>query len=255
MTSELIADAADAKVTSNAVFRNFSEACRSPETRSIYTLGLHYFMDYLRLDRSSYDKLLEKDPRTIQMDVRDYIIYLREKKASYATISTYVAAISKFYAKNFISINTKHIKDYMGEHEKVAEDRPYTHTEIQTLVNNTNRRNKAIILLMCSVGPRLGAVPLLRLRDLEPIDQYNIYKIHFYAKSKKHNYHGYCTPECRAAIDSYSEYRKRWGERLSEDSPLFRVDYNAMVVDQQQPGKKGVQPMSILFATLWQYYY
>ena len=28
-------------------------------------------------------------------------------------------------------------------------------------------------------------------------------------------------------IDDYIEYRKRFGERISGDSPLFRRDYNA----------------------------
>ena len=37
----------------------------------------------------------------------------------------------------------------MGEHEKTVEDRPYTHSEIQTLIQHTLPRNKAIILLMC----------------------------------------------------------------------------------------------------------
>ena len=32
--------------------------------------------------------------------------------------------------------------------------------------------------------------------------------------------------ECRREIDSYLDYRKRWTERLTEDSPLFRSEYN-----------------------------
>lgn len=56
----------------------------------------------------------------------------------------------------------------MGDHEKVAEDRPYTHAEIATLLANIAPRNRAIILLMSSSGPRLGAIPLLRIKDLTP---------------------------------------------------------------------------------------
>jgi len=82
-------------------FRNFVKACKTPDTRTVYTMGLHYYMDYLGVPREQYDKLLppEKDSRTIQMDIRGYATYLsQEQKRSYATISTYVAAISKFYA-------------------------------------------------------------------------------------------------------------------------------------------------------------
>jgi len=98
---------------------------------------------------------------------------------------------------------------------------------------------------MCSSGARLGAVPLLRLRDLTPIDQYNIYKLHFYAKLKKHNYYGYCTPECRHAIDDYLEYRKRWNERLTDDSILFRVDWNAMAIERSSRDVKAISKHSI----------
>jgi integrase len=161
----------------------------SPETRTIYTQGLHYYMDYLRIDRSAYDKLIPPgiDHKMTEMDIKEYIIYLRNKQTASATIATYVAALVKFYPMNHVTLNWKWIKSFMSEHEKVAEDKPYTHPEIQTLLSNTDRRNRAIILTMCSSGARLGAVPLLRFRDLTPIDQYNIYKLHFYAKSSPKN--------------------------------------------------------------------
>jgi len=230
--------------TQNPAYSNFIEACKSPDTKSIYDSVIRYYMDYLRIDRSSYDKLLAKDPRTIQMDIRNYAIYLRDKKkASHATIATYLSAISKFYTKNFIVINRKDLKDYMGENEKTVDDRPYTHSEINILLANTDKRNKAIILTMCSSGARVGAISELRFRDLTPIDDYNIYKIHYYAMSKKHNYHGFCIPECRIAIDDYLDYRKRWGERITEDSPLFRVDYNSLAVNRQRQIQLGLDPI------------
>jgi len=55
LTNELVTPAA---ATANNAYRNFIEACWSPETRTIYTQGLHYYMDYLRIDRSAYDKLI-----------------------------------------------------------------------------------------------------------------------------------------------------------------------------------------------------
>jgi hypothetical protein len=79
---------------------------------------------------------------------------------------------------------------------------------------------------MSSAGLRLGAVPLLRIRDLEPIEKYDIYKINVYAKSVKSRYFTFCTPECRLEIDSYLDHRRRWTERITDESPLFRLDYN-----------------------------
>ena len=34
-----------------------------------------------------------------------------------------------------------------------------------------------MILLMASAGLRMGALPLLRIKDLESIDKYSLYKI------------------------------------------------------------------------------
>ena len=120
----------------------------------------------------------------------------------------------------------------MGEHVKVAEDRPYTHSEIQKLLDHSSVRNRAMILLMSSAGLRVGALPILRLKDLEPIDKYNIWKVNVYAKSKKSAYFSFCSPEARKQISMYLDHRKRWGERLNDDSPLFRTDYNPLAVDR-----------------------
>jgi hypothetical protein len=50
-------------------------------------------MDYLKLDRSAYDKLLARDPKHIQMDICDYILFLKKEGKSSAAIDLYVAAI------------------------------------------------------------------------------------------------------------------------------------------------------------------
>ena len=125
---------------------------------------------------------------------------------------------------NDIFLNMKKIRSFMGEHEKIAEDRPYTHLEIK-LLRATSYRNRVIILLMASAGLRRGAVPRFRIKDLEPIDRHSVYKINVYARTRQ-NYFTFCTPECRRAKDYYLEYRKRWEERIVDDSPLFRVDFN-----------------------------
>ena len=62
---------------------------------------------------------------------------------------------------------------------------PYTHSEIQKLLDHSSVRNRAMILLMSSAGLRVGSASHSWLKDLEPIDQYNIWKVNVYAKSKK----------------------------------------------------------------------
>jgi hypothetical protein len=59
-------------------------------------------------------------------------------------------------------------------------------------------RAKIVISLLSSSGLRHGAVNILKLRDLENIEKYNIYQITAYRKSKKYSYKTFCTPECKA---------------------------------------------------------
>ena len=47
-------------------------------------------------------------------------------------------------------------------------------------------------------------------------------------------------------IDSYLEWRKRWGERIEPDSPLFRREYNA-TIDLESPNIKPLGSNAIRF--------
>ena len=147
---------------SEAASRNFIETCRSPATRYMYNRALHYFMSYLRLEPNAHDKLLDKDPKIIQGDICDFILYLRkgsEKKAlAPKPVGVYVSAIHRFYSMNDTQLNWEKIHSFEGEDEKQTEDRPYTHSEIQTMIQHTSPRNRAIILLMSSAGLRVGAM-------------------------------------------------------------------------------------------------
>jgi hypothetical protein len=91
---------------------------------------------------------------------------------------------------------------------------------------------------MASAGLRMGAIPALRVKDLEPIDKYSIYKINVYSHSTS-SYFSYCTPECRKWIDHSLEHRKMWGERITDVSPLFRAEYNS-----RDRSKSKITPIS-----------
>jgi site-specific recombinase XerD len=153
---------------SSTAYRNFIETCRSPATRLEYSKGLRYFMSFLRLGPEDYDNLLDKDHKTIQMDICDFVTFMKKEHSS-ATVTLYLAALNKFFSMNDITtLNWKKIHSFEAEREKSTEDRPYTHSEIQLLLQKTTPRNRAIILLMCSAGLRVGALAL-RIRDLEPM--------------------------------------------------------------------------------------
>ena len=66
-----------------------------------------------------------------------------------------------------------------------------------------------ILLMSSGPGLRIGALSTLRVKDLEPIDKYQIYKVNVYAKSKKSKSLHYYYPEARREIDWSLDHRRR----------------------------------------------
>jgi hypothetical protein len=80
---------------------------------------------------------------------------------------------------------------------------------------------------MSSAGLRRGAIQYLRIRDLQKIDKYKLYRINVY-KNEQESYITYCTPECARYIDQYLEWRQRLGERLQPNSPVLRIEFDTI---------------------------
>ena len=134
------------------------------------------------------DQLLRADPRLIQSQLIDYIIYLREKRKVVATtINTIMTAIKKFYDTNDVDLKWKKIKSYIGrgKNKKNKRDRPYTHLEIAKMLKKADQRGSIAILLMFSAGLRIGALPALKIRNLQRIDKYQLYKLTIYEMRTK----------------------------------------------------------------------
>jgi integrase len=222
-------------LTYDKAYRNFVNSCKPPKTRKEYVTVFSYYVNYLGLhsytkakSEQDYDSLVKQDPKIIQENIIDFVTFCKARKGlSYATIHSYVCAIKHFYDQNDIGnlINWHKVKKFLPEHETVAEDQPYTHQEIARLLEKAYPLDKAIILLMCSSGLRVGAISSLRIKDLTPIDKYQIYKVEVYKKSKS-MYYTFCTPEARKSIDDYLQWRQRIGEHpLKPDAPLFRKSF------------------------------
>ncbi|CAN5429703.1 hypothetical protein BH18THE1_BH18THE1_09530 [soil metagenome] len=70
---------------------------------------------------------------------------------------------------------------------------------------------RVVILLLSSTGYRLGAIPSIKLRNIDK------YKITFYENTRE-EYFSFITPECQNAIYAYVDMRSRYGEKLDDNS-------------------------------------
>jgi hypothetical protein len=90
------------------------------------------------------------------------------------------------------------------------------------MLEKADQRGRIAILLTSSSGIRVGALTSMKLRNLERIDKYNLYKITVY-ENEDEEYITFYTPECATAIDSYLKYRQIHGEHpLNESAPRLQ---------------------------------
>ena len=208
-------------------YRNFIQTVHSPFTRIAYKNSLSLYLRYLNI--SDCETLLQQDPKIIQSQLIEYVIYMKEElKLSRNTIYSRLSAVEKFYETNDIELRWKKIKSYVGHggKKRSKKDRPYTHVEIAKMIDEADQKGKIAILLMYSSGIRVGGLASLKIGDLEKNEKYGIYKIRVY-DNEEGEYTTFCSLECSSIINSYLAYRQLHGERpLKEDSPLIREDFS-----------------------------
>ncbi len=180
-------------------------------------------------DIEKLSDLLSIEP---QKQIVKYLMSLREKGLSFNSIRLH--AIYHFYEMNDVPLNKKKINMFKGEFIKSV-DMAYTNDEIKKILDVSDPRMKSIILLMASSGMRIGAIPLLKLRNIEKIN--SIYKITVYEGSNE-EYFTFCTPECASFLDAYLQFRSQNGEKLHKDSFLIRDQFD--ITDLEQIRNKSI---------------
>lgn len=105
-------------------------------------------------------------------------------------------------------LNWTKIAKFLGENQAKYEIRGYTHDEIKRLIEVAVIKYKAVILLLASTGMRRDALVGIELKDMEYLQEYNLYKIKIYKKSK---YEQICfaTPEAAEAVKLYLKHSMR----------------------------------------------
>jgi site-specific recombinase XerD len=184
-------------------YTNFIESLsQSKATRRSYEQQLKKFMQFLRVDDPQL--LLKWDSKVIESRIIDFVITCRKQGRAQQSIHCYYMTI-KHFEINDIVLNWKKLKVFVGKaNGKKANDRAYSHQEIHKLIDRAEPRMKICILLMCSAGLRLGALPYLSVGNLRKISlpslQHHIYEITVTHNKGRPPYFTFCTPECATAI-------------------------------------------------------
>ena len=138
-------------------------------------------------------------PKATQ-EIIQYLKKLKNDGLSYSHRNIALAAIKHDYIMHDrLVLNWRKIAKFLGENERKYEIRGYTQEEIKRMLDIADVKYKAVILLLASTGMRRDALVRLELKDMEYLNDYNLYKIKIYKKSK---YEQICftTPEAADAI-------------------------------------------------------
>jgi integrase len=215
----------------------FINSIRSEQTKRKYQGRLNTFFDFIALPNVSQaerckvfiDKSKENPNYPLNCSFK-FIMHLKErmdrKEIVVSTINNYLKPIKLLCKINDIPVKWEKITMGLPKERKYAEDRAPTIDEIQKLIEYPDRRIKAIILTMSSSGIRVGAWDDLKWKHIKPIEQGgNIVaaaaKIIVYAGSDE-QYYSFISAEAYQALDEWMNFRKKSGEKVTDESWLMR---------------------------------
>jgi len=212
-------------------YSNFINSIGAAATKKHYSFYLDKFKQFLKDE----DGLFPSNPKQIEQNVINYLSSLRQKDLSHHYLKAALTALTHFYMINDFTLNRRKISRFamLRSDQKVRRSKKnrnagYSTEQIHQLLDFCDERTKAIVLIYCSTGMRLAALPEIKIGDLRLIDDsFQLYEITVY-EGYREEYVTFCTPECTKAIKSYLEYRERSGEKLTDDSPLIREQFNPL---------------------------
>jgi len=186
-----------------------------------YIDGLKHFVKYMKVEDpdKALEKLKEGDPTKT---VDGFIGWLTKKGFKPINIKSVYYAVRKFCVANEVKVEW----DFIARPKAVTKikDRIPSVEELRAILNFANIRDKALFMTMLSSGLRVGTAMSLKIKDYEPIEDLAIIHVEGGEGRKLAEgfwYWTFITPETRKVVDSYLEWRKRRGEKLTPESPLF----------------------------------
>lgn len=200
----------------------FHSAIKSEATKKVYNRNLNYFLKFVNIKEAN--GLLQLKDSALQEMVEDYVISLKNKGLRTSSINGRVVALELFFAMNDKVLNFKKIKKMYPARTKALGGRSWETSEIKAMLDYTSsKRNRAIIHVIASTGMRIGGLVGLKLKHLlEMPDNCKIVTVY---SGEIEEYVTFLTPEASKAIEDYLEERRKSGEYLNPESPLFRTKY------------------------------
>jgi hypothetical protein len=216
----------------------FRDGVRTEESWAQYERRFIRFLQWVGC-KNNADDFLQKtraDPKWAEDKIIEYIRIQKERvtqrKISYRSVGNFLKPVKLFLEMNLEPNEPRptwtKISRILPPKGRYARDRTPTREEIRKIVASDDMRVKVIGLTMASSGIRVGAWNYLKREDLSPIQRDGrivACEVIVYAATPD-EYISFITPEAYIAINDYFQYRERYGEQLTSQSPILRNKFN-----------------------------
>lgn len=204
--------------------KEFTKVLHNKITKKHY---LYHLNQYLKWIGKTPDEAILPDIMEIQTSIENYCNYLQNVQ-NVATLTTHSRAYLKlafsslflFFAMNYKEVNkTRIAKMVLPDSDKIK-GVAYTTDDVRRILEaidetkitkkgkrfpiKTALRSRALVHFLASSGIRLGAIPDVKLKDLERIE--NCYCVKVYSGTKD-EYLTFLTPEATKVLDEYLKSR------------------------------------------------
>ena len=211
----------------------FENSIKSEATREKYLYYLSKFKDFYKL--RDYDNVIQIPQDKLQIMVEDYVMDLK-KRVNPNTVPTPMYAIQSFLEASDIELKWKKIKKLYPAKIKKSGGKAWLTAEVQRMLRHTSELRTIIIIhFLAASGMRIGGMPDLQIRHLTRIE--NCYAVLVYENSTE-EYTTFLTPEATNLLDEYLDKRRKDGEYLGPNSPLFRTKYQ-LGITKAHPMSQG----------------
>ena len=160
----------------------------------------------------------------------------KQKGRSHNTVRNYAFGVKKWFDQNDVKVNWDKIEMPTGTEIK-EHDRAPTKEELRLLLTHClNSRDRAVIYCDTSSGLRINTLLSLSVGDVDfsypDVARFTVVRKagrKFGSKRSSNSgslFISWITPEAKQALNTYLEERKRSGESITPESPLFTDAYN-----------------------------
>jgi len=209
-------------MTERSIIR-FEQGIKSRQTLNNYRDHLKHFRNFAKFD--TFDSLVTKSVEELQTIVEDYLIHIKENRHP-NSVPILMLGVRHFFVMNRIPLYWEIIRKMYPPRKKSAGFKPWTTEQIQKMLLTTiSKRNRALVHFLASTGARIGVIDEnFTMKYLKDISD-GCKAVLLYPNDNE-EYWAFLTPEASDALDEYHEERRKRGEILDEDSPIFRHDYS-----------------------------